>query len=183
MDKAAPPVDCTLDVLPSDDSPAEAADADPIEPSPVTDPPAEESELPVRPAPETSTVALVSVVAPSPLATPFDVACAPSTVEPFEVPACDPAEEDALAEPLPDVPAEAELVAEADVPLSFVLAPASASPDAVVPPLLALVFPPVPELLSPLVVPPASLPAPAFAPSLAACAPASAPAPAVTSAT
>ncbi|HEX5499864.1 MAG TPA: hypothetical protein VFX03_11575, partial [Thermomicrobiales bacterium] len=125
MDRAAPPVDCTLDVVPSVDNPAEAAEADPIEPSPVSDPPAEESELPVRPAPETSTLALVSVVALSPLATPLESACAPITVEPPDVPACDPAEEDALADPLPDVPAEAELVADADVPLSSALTPAS----------------------------------------------------------
>ena len=90
--------------------------------------------MPLISAPETSTLALVSVMALVPVATPFEVACAPSTALPPDEPACDPAEEDALAAPSPDVPAEAELDAEAETPLSSALAPASASPEAVVPP-------------------------------------------------
>jgi hypothetical protein len=102
---------------PSVDRPAEAAEAAPIEPSPVNEPPAEESELPVNPAPDTSTLALVSVFASVPVATPSDVACAPSRVDPPDVPACEPAEDEALAAPSPDELAVAELDAEAETPL------------------------------------------------------------------
>jgi hypothetical protein len=135
MASAALPVVCTVDAPSSLDRPADAAEDAPTEPGPVTEPPAEASELPWPPPPETLALECVSVEAFSPVADALEVDSAPSEVEPPEVLACAPAEDDALAAPPPDALAEAEVEAEAETPpLSSALASALASPDADVPP-------------------------------------------------